>query len=184
MRNKIMALTVAMIFLVLVVPVSPSISQHAVTFAKYLPDGSVEYLTEAVEVQEDFTISQAIAQHCAALLQEDARFQFLMDQQTGLYLIVSAGDGMHFALPPAMFEIRLLRISFNLIPSIIYCSYSDAEASTDITLLGGTGNVTSLAGPHKVLAGGFVGIIGWNNVFSFYSAGFAGLTFFTWTSET
>jgi len=183
MRNKILALAVAIVFLVLIVPVSPSVSQQSITFTKYLPDGSMEYLTEAVDIQEEYTMAQAIAQRCADLLQEDTRFQSLSDQQTGLYLIVSAGDGMHFALPPAMFEIRLLRISFNLIPSIIYCSYSDAEASTDITPLDGTGNVTSLAGPHKVLAGGFVGIVGWSNVFSFTSAGFAGLTLFTWTSD-
>ncbi|MGC9553774.1 MAG: hypothetical protein ACP5EK_00490 [Thermoplasmatota archaeon] len=184
MKGKIMALVIALVFLTLTVPVSPGVSQHMVTFAKYLPDGSVEHVTMAVEVTGGETPSQAIARRCAVLLREDARFQSLLDQQTGLYLIVSAGDGMHFALPPALFEIRLLRISFNLIPSIIYCSYSDPEASTDITPLGGAGNGTSLSGPHKVLAGGFVGIIGWDGVFSSYSAGFAGLTFFIWTSDS
>jgi hypothetical protein len=183
MIKKIMVIAFVLAFLALVTPVSPQAEQHSVTFAKYLPDGSVEHITEAVEIPEGDTMSQAIAERCVTLLQEDTRFQSLINQQTGMYLIVSAGDGMHFSLPPALFEIRLLRTSFNLIPSIVYCSYTDVEATTDITPLGGSGNVTSLAGPHKVLAGGFVGIIGWDGVFSFYSAGFAGITFFTWTSD-
>lgn len=185
MYKKLLSVAVVACFIVMAAPVSESSSEnateHTVTFAKCLPDGTTERVEQEIHVATDESLSSAIAARCADLFEEDVRFQHLMDQQTGLYLIVSGGDGFHMALPPALLEIPLLRISFNLLPSIIYCSYSDEEASTTITPLIGEGNITSYDGPHKVLAGGFVGVIGWSGVFSFASSGFAGLTLFVWT---
>jgi len=157
-------------------------TERTVTFARCLPDGTVEQVRETVHVAAGEELSSAIAERCTTLLMEDARFQQVMEQQLGLYLIVSGGDGFHMALPPALLEIPLMRLSFNLLPSIIYCSYSDDEASTTITSLTGGDGITSYDGPHKVLAAGFVGVIGWSGVFSFQSTGYAGLTLYAWAS--
>lgn len=192
MQKKLLAVAIAACLVVLILPFSEGFSEgvteehieHTVTFAKYLPDGTMEHVEQTIGVASDESLSTAIAQRCAALMKDDVRFQYLIEQQAGLYLIISGGDGFHVALPPALMEIRLLRISFNLIPSIIYCSYSDSEATTTVTPLAGDGEVTSYDGPHKILAGGFVGVIGWSGVFSFASTGFAGLTLFIWTPGT
>lgn len=178
------AVVACLVFVALPVsePAAAESTQHTVTFATYLPDGSVEYVEQEVELTDGESLSAAIADRCAGMVQDDARFQRLMDQQLGLYLIVSGGSGLHMALPPALLEISLLQISFNILPSLIYCSYSGEGASTTVTPLTGGGNVTSYDGPHKLLAAGFVGVIGWSGVFSFASTGFAGLTLFTWTS--
>ena len=185
MHKKIISMAVGLCLISLTMSLpggSSDHNEHNITFAKLLPDGTIERVEQTIDIVSGDSLSKAIAVRCAALLKEDERFQVETDQGTGIFLIISGGDGLHFALPPALFEIPLLRFSFNIIPSILYCSYSDSEASTDITPLSGDGNVTSFAGPHKILAGGFVGILGWDGVFSFTSAGFAGLTFFTWTS--
>ncbi len=179
------ALVACLVFMALPAsePASAEGTRHTVTFATYLPDGSVEYEEQEVELSDGESLSAAIADRCARMVQDDARLQWLMDQQLGLYLIVSGGSGFHMALPPALLEMRLLQLSFNILPSLIYCSYSGEEASTTVTPLMGGGNVTSYDGPHKLLAAGFVGVIGWSGVFSFSSTGFAGLTLFTWTSD-
>lgn len=186
MYKKLLSVAVVACFIVMAAPVSESSleqsREHTATFARLLPDGTIEYVEETVDVAPGEDLSAAVAERCAAMVEEDARFQHLMNQETGLYLIVSGGDGFHVALPPALFELRLLRISFNLIPGLIYCSYSDSEASTTITPLAGGDGVATYDGPHKIFAGGFVGVIGWSGIFSFTSTGFAGLTLFTWTS--
>lgn len=188
MYKKVLSVAIVACLVVMAVPVSESSTEdnreHPVIFARYLPDGSLEYVEEEIEPADGESLSSAIAERCAEMVHDDARFQRLMDQQTGLYLIVSGGGGFHVALPPALLEISLLRISLSLLPSLVYCSYSGEEASTAITPLMGEGNVTSYDGPHKILAGGFMGIIGWSGVFSFASTGFAGLTFFTWTPDS
>ncbi len=186
MYKKLVSVAVVACLVSVMLPVSePAVAErtrHMVTFATYRPDGSVEYVEQEVTLADGESLSAAIADRCAMMVQEDARFQRLMAQQFGLYLIVSGGDGFHVALPPALLEIPLMRLSFNLLPSLIFCSYSGEEASTTITPLMGAGNVTSYDGAHKLLAAGFVGVIGWSGIFSFASTGFAGLTLFTWTS--
>ena len=119
MRKQLLSLMVTACFIILAIPFSESTNDATVTFVKILPDGTIEYLEEHIEVVQGRNLSKAIAERCGALLEEDERFQSLIDQQTGLYLIVSAGQGLHLAIPPALFEIRLLRISLNIIPSII-----------------------------------------------------------------
>lgn len=189
MYKKLLSVAVVACFIVMAVPVSESSTEgdrarrQMVSFARCLPDGSVEYVEQEIEVADGESLSAVIADRCAGMVKDDNRFQRYMDQQLGLYFIVSGGSGLHMALPPALLEISLLQISFNILPSLIYCSYSGEEASTTITPLMGAGNVTSYDGPHKLLAAGFVGVIGWSGVFSFASTGYAGLTLFTWTSD-
>ena len=186
MYKKVVPLVVGLCLISLSVSLpegSSESNEHTITFAKLLPDGTIELVEQTIDVAAGLSVSKAIAAHCAEMLKEDDRFQVSIDQEIGLYLIISAGTGLHFALPPALFEIPLLKTSLNIIPSIVYSSYSNSEASTDITLLAGDGNVTSYTGPHKILAGGFIGILGWSGVFSFTTTGFAGLTFFTWASS-
>ncbi|MFO8132993.1 MAG: hypothetical protein R6U10_03535 [Thermoplasmatota archaeon] len=186
MYKKMLSMTVTLCLVFLAVPITEGVSEetmeHTVTFATYLPDGSVEYVEQEVELADGESLSAVIADRCAEMVEDDNRFQQHMDQQIGLYLIISGGSGLHMALPPALLEVSLLRISLSLMPSIVYCSYSGEEASTTITPLTGDGNVTSYDGPHKLLTAGFIGVIGWSGVFSFASTGFAGLTMFTWTS--
>ena len=179
MKNKIIALLVTLCFITLAIPISEGTSgtseEKTITFVKYLPNGDIERFTSNVNVEKGRTLSQAISQKCAELLNEDARIQSFIQQQLGLYLIVSGGDGLHFALPPALLSIPLLQISFNLLPSIIYCSYSGNDSSTEIIPILG-GDPVSASGSHKVWVIGFVGIIGWDGVFSSYNTGFAGFT--------
>jgi hypothetical protein len=179
MGKKIISIVVMLCFISFVIPNSESTDERTVTFVKYLPNGERQLFTGDVEIEEGETVSHAIARRCAELMKEDAAIQLFIEQQLGLNLIISAGDGMHFALPPALLTIPLLQTSFTIFPSIIYCSYSGADASTDIIPLP-LGETTSFSGDHKVLAIGFVGIIGWNGIFSFSSTGFAGLTVFAW----
>lgn len=182
MRKKIMSLVVMLCFLTFVIPTSESTDERTITFVKCLPNGERETFTSDIEVEKGETLSHTIAQKCLELMKEDSAIQSFIQQQIGLNLIVSAGAGLHFAFPPALLEIPLLRTSFTIFPSIIYCSYTGSDSSTDIMSISPPGNTTTLSGAHKVLAIGFVGIIGWNGVFSFSSTGFAGLTIFAWGS--
>lgn len=103
-------------------------------------------------------------------------------QQMEIFFVISAGSGLHFAFPPSLAGSTLLKIHFSFIPSVIYCSYTGDEASTDIIPLLSPENATTISGSHKILLIGFMGVLGWDGVFSFSDAGFAGFAFYVWTS--
>ena len=96
---------------------------------------------------------------------------------------MSAGDGFHFAFPPSILKLSLWSISLSLFPSAIYCNYRGENAETDIIPIMPSGDSTTIYGSHRILTLGFIGVVGWDGLFSVSSSGFAGFTFFVWTSS-
>jgi len=150
--------------------------ERTTTFTEYLPNGRVE--TFKADVGAD--TSYAIAEKCSELI-KDSAFQSL-PQQMEIYFIISAGSGLHFSLPPSLIGSTLLNIHFSFFPSVIYCSYTGNESSTDIIPILSPENATTITGNHKILIIGFIGIVGWEGVFSFSDTGFAGFAFYVWAS--
>jgi hypothetical protein len=170
-------------FFATLLPQLPTVSgrEHTVTFVKCLPNGQREVFEQKILIQPGEKLSASIATTCEDIFDDDERFRDYADAETGLFWIVSGGDGLHLALPPSGKYSRFLEMYWALIPSIIYCHFNEG-ASTDITsLIGGT--ETTLADAHRLLCVGFVGVLGWGNVFSFYETGLAGLAPYVWSQQ-
>jgi len=148
--------------------------ERTTTFTKYLPNGNVETFKADVG-----GTSHAIAEKCSELVKDN---MFPLPQQIEIFFIISAGSGLHFSLPPSFIGSTLLNIHFSFFPSVIYCSYTGNESSTDIIPILSPENATTITGSHKILIIGFMGIVGWEGVFSFSDTGFAGFAFYVWTS--
>ena len=180
MKKKGITCLVIIGLLLLIIPPSESINKSMVTFVKYMPDGKTETFCINVECSEGYTMSECITQKCKDLVEKDENIQNYVDSKTGLYIIISMGNGLHFSLPSSYLQSTFWDIYFSFFPSIMYCSYSDDEAKTDIFSLTSTDNSTLLKGEHRVLCIGFVGIIGWRGIFSSGDTGFAGFSPFIW----
>jgi len=180
MRRKTVTFLVALGLFLLMIPHSESTDERVVTFAKCLPDGSMETFTMNVKCYAGETLSDSIARKCREILSRDDDMQKYAGTVTGLYLLVSAGDGFHLSLPSSFLRSSYFNIIYSLLPNIVYCNYDSTQSHTDIYPIAPAGNETLLTGPHKVLCIGFVGIIGWTGYFSFSTTGFAGFTPFVW----
>jgi len=167
-----------------VVPAESSGSEDGryVTFTKYLPGGHIETVRVFLPYRKDF--SKAIMEKCADMAMQDESIQkFLNESGIKLYFIMSAGDGFHFAFPPSILKLSLWSISLSLFPSAIYCNYHGSSSETDIIPVMPSGDSTTIYGDHKLLTLGFIGVVGWDGLFSVSDTGFAGFTFFVWTSS-
>lgn len=182
MNKKLFTLCVAFCFCAVATLHAEGGEKRTVTFAKCLPDGTVETFTDTVVCRDGETLAESIAEACATLVKEDDVLQEYGDTGLGVYFIISAGEGLHFALPPSLMQSTFFNIIFSLFPSVVYCNYN-TDASTDIISLTSLGNETLLEGPHRVLCLGFVGILGWAGMFSYDATGFAGFTPFIWTAQ-
>ncbi len=186
MGGKILSLVLVFVMVIpAFVPVESSEQQmegRDVTFTKYLPDGGTEKFSMFVPYTgKDF--SKDIADTCARMVKEDKAIQnFLNNTALKLYFIMSIGGGFHFAFPPSILKISLWSISMSLFPSAIYCNYHGSDSETDIIPIVPSGNSTTIYGEHKVITLGFIGIVGWDGLFTMSDTGFAGLTLFVWTS--
>jgi len=183
MKKKLITLCVVLGFCVVATIHAEGADKRTVTFAKCFPDGTVQTFTDTVVCREGKTMAEDIAEKCAVLVREDAILQEYTDTGVGLYFVISAGEGLHFALPPSLMQSTFLDIIFSLFPSVVYCNYNTG-ASTDIISLTSLGNETLLEGAHRVLCIGFVGILGWEGMFSYDATGFAGFTPFIWTAQS
>lgn len=176
--KKIIAIALIAFFVV-----APSISLSAenrgkmVHFAKIMPSGRIETFSLNVIPEKGENISSAIARKCTQMVYEDEEMNNI---SYGLYFIISAGEGLHFSLPPSLKQWQRFNIIFSLLPSMIYCSYHGNNSETDIMPITG-GNEMIIVGEHRLLCLGFVGIIGWQGMFSYANTGFAGFTPFFWT---
>ncbi|HDH81455.1 MAG: hypothetical protein FE040_02310 [Thermoplasmata archaeon] len=185
MSKKILSLI--LLFAIAIPVIAPTESYGSedgryVTFTKYLPGGNTEKVSMFIPYSENF--SKAIMEKCAEMVKQDASIQkFLNETGIKLYFIMSAGEGFHFAFPPSILNLSLWRISLSLFPSAVYCNYHGNGAETDIIPVMPSGNSTTIYGAHKILTLGFIGIIGWSGLFSSSDTGFAGFTFFVWTSS-
>ncbi|KAA0002914.1 MAG: hypothetical protein DRN33_01935 [Thermoplasmata archaeon] len=180
-------LSLVLLFAIIIPAIFPAESSGSedgryVTFTKYLPGGETETVKMFLPYSKDF--SRAIAEKCAEMAREDKAIrQFLNDSGLKLYFIMSAGDGFHFAFPPSILKLSLWSISLSLFPSAIYCNYRGENAETDIIPIMPSGDSTTIYGSHRILTLGFIGVVGWDGLFSVSSSGFAGFTFFVWTSS-
>jgi len=147
-------------------------------FLKILPGGRMERISHEIHVERGESISHAIAVECARIFHEDNQMESYSSY--GLYFIISAGEGLHFSLPPSLLQSSRFNIFLSLFPSIIYCSYHGNASETDIVPIT-SGNETFITGDHRLLCLGFMGVIGWTQVFSYGNTGFAGVTPFFWT---
>ena len=160
MKGKIC--TFLLCSIILFPPLSAGAQEQTITLA----NGNVETFATEFEMN-DISLSDA--------------FQFFT-QQLEVFFIISAGSGLHFAFPPSFVGSPLLQIHFSFFPSVVYCNYGGSESSTDIIPLFSPENATTISGSHKILVIGFIGILGWEGVFSFSDTGFTGFAFFVWTS--
>lgn len=179
MKKKIMVFIILAIFFTANASYSKR-NEITVTFSKYMP-GKVEIFTKKIEVNDSEKISEAIARNCKEMLFEE--YEIKNYAGTGLYFIISAGEGLHFSLPPSLLKSSFWEIIFSLFPSVVYCSYTGNASETDIISIMPAGNETLIYGEHRVLCIGFVGILGWEGIFSYSDTGFAGFSPFVWTSE-
>ena len=174
MAKKCMLMVVVCIMLLaVIIPASPyeqQISPQFFSYTKYYPDGTVTTATHELEP------GQTIGDACRQLLDQDVVIQqYIEDAALDFYFLLSAGGGFKLAFPSSTFGLSLLEVELSLIPNVIYCSYQN-EADTTVIPLVSSGNATFLNGPHRLLTIGFVGILGWNTVFTFsntFLAGFA-----------
>ncbi len=180
MKKKIAIFFVLAVFLMANASYSKT-NEKIVTFSKYLPDGRIELFTETVECRNEEKLSEAIARKCKEMLMEEDYIK-KRDIGAGLYFIISAGEGLHFSLPPSLLKSSFWEIIFSLFPSVVYCSYTGEASETDIISLMQAGDETLIYGEHRVLCIGFVGILGWEGIFSYSDTGFAGFSPFVWTS--
>jgi hypothetical protein len=183
MKNKIITFFVFFSIIILAFPQSLSANKTPVNFIQYLQDGTTTTFTMDVYCHNDESLSSAISRKCEELFYKTIDIEQLADTGVDLYFVISAGSGLHFVLPPSLIQSTFFDIILSLFPSLLYCSYSDSEAESDIISLTASGNETILQGQHRILCIGFVGILGWTGIFSYGNAGFAGLTPFFWSSE-
>ena len=171
-------MVVGIMLMAVIVPASPQdqqISPRFFSYIKYQPDGTVSTATYGLET------GQTVEDACRQLLDQDSAIQqYLEDAALDLYFLLSAGGGLKLAFPPSTFGLSLLEVELSLIPNVIYCSYQN-EAETTIIPLVSAGNATFLNGPHRLLAIGFVGILGWSTVFTFSNTFLAGFAPYVWT---
>jgi len=173
---KVVAFILAFLLVLPSFSTADSHEKVRVNFLKIMP-GKVEKITENISVEDEGTISHAIAMECERIFHEEMEAYSSM----GLYFIISAGEGLHFSLPPSLIQSSRLNIFFSLFPSIIYCSYHGNASETDIVPIIPSGNETFIVGDHHLLCLGFIGVIGWTQVFSYDNTGFAGVTLFFWS---
>lgn len=101
MGQKIVVIALSVCFLMMAMPPSDGISEHHVTFAKYMPDGRIETFSMKIELGHNESVSEGISRVCAQLLLSDNELQSYADQGFGLYMIASSGSGFHFTFPQA-----------------------------------------------------------------------------------
>ncbi|MEA2054017.1 MAG: hypothetical protein U9O96_02705 [Candidatus Thermoplasmatota archaeon] len=186
MERKILSfILLFIIFVPMIIPAESSeqkLEERIITFTKYLPDGKIERFDRVVSYTGK-NFSKKISDMCAKMAREDKAIQrFLNETNINVYFIMSAGTGLHFMFPPSLLKLSLWSIALSLFPSGIYCNYHGNEAETDIMPVIPSGSSTTIYGEHKLLTLGFVGIVGWDGLFSFSDTGFAGFTLFIWTS--
>ena len=175
MKQKVIAIVLIAFFVISsIIPASAGNRGKVIHFAKIMPHGRIETFSLNVIPERGENISSAIARKCAQMVKEE------MNASYGLYFIISAGEGLHFSIPPSLKQWQRFDIIFSLLPSLIYCSYHGNSSETDIMPLAG-GNEMVILGEHRLLCLGFVGIIGWQGMFSYTNTGFAGFTPFFWT---
>ena len=184
MKGINIAMFAMLSFFIMLVPLTESGNSGAVTFTTYYPDGSVETFVRDVRFLAGNSVAECITHECRELIARDPWIQQYVNSEVGLYFIISAGKGLHFSLPPSLLQSSFFEIIFSLFPSITYCSYSGTAAETDIIPIGSPSNETLIQGEHRILCIGFVGIVGWQGIFSYEDTGFAGFSPFVWTSET
>jgi len=105
--KKLIAIFVIVIFSTSIIPLSKGENERMVKFAKYLPDGRVEFFILKMRFHRGMTPSEAIAQKCREIFDEE----FNEELTPGMYLIVSAGQGLHFSLPPSLFQLSFVTFS-------------------------------------------------------------------------
>ncbi|HHO56960.1 MAG TPA: hypothetical protein ENJ70_00215 [Thermoplasmatales archaeon] len=185
MNLKIISMALALLMVASALPFSSSSNaadgkKIMVDFVKIKPGGVMETMSREIEVGNG-DVGHAIAMECARIFHEDKEMEYYAS--LGVYFIISAGEGLHFSLPPSLVQSSRLHIFFSLFPSIIYCSYHGNASETNIVPITPPGNETYLIGDHRLLCGGFMGVIGWTGMFSYENTGFAGVTLFFWTDK-
>lgn len=179
MKKKVLSLLVIMCFLTLALSQSGAQNTYKVTFTRIGPDKKIETIERTIECPQESMLSEAILQQCQELFRNDDEFNKIADSGTGIYLLISNGEGLHFALPPSSNRYsRIAEMYFALIPCILYCHYNQGGL-TDIKAYT-TGENITLDGVHKLMCVGFMGFLGWNSAFSFREAGFVGITPYLW----
>ncbi len=182
MKVKILTTLIILSFCILVFNnQSEGTNERTTLFVKYLPDGSTQTFQHNIEYLAGENLSESIARTCGELVADDEQIQQYAEQQTGLFFLVSGGDGMHVALPPSGKYSRILEMYWQLVPCLLYCHYTEGGYS-DITPIDGGAN-TNITVPHRILCIGFVGVLGWSRPFSFDDTGFAGFTPFLWYEQ-
>jgi hypothetical protein len=151
-----------------------------VQFVKCLPDGSTEAFSKTVSVERNETLSAALERTCKNLIANDEELLHFADTHTGLQMVISAGNGLHFAFPSSFFRSSAFNIIYSLLPNVIWCRYNNQAAKTDIYSILPEKESILLQGEHTLLCLGFVGIIGWTGYFSWGTTGLAGFSPFTW----
>lgn len=179
MKKEAVSLLVIVCFLTLAFSQSGAQNTYKVTFSRIGPDKKVETFEKTIECTQKSSLSAQILEECQVLFETDEEFKQLADSGTGLYMIISNGDGLHFALPPSSNRYsRIAEMYFALIPCILYCHYNQGGL-TDIKSWTSGENIT-LEGAHKLMCVGFMGFLGWSSAFTIRETGFVGITPYLW----